>query len=103
MNIYLTKVYVNLSILPDKPTIAFIYQGTDVNTNQKNLSIATLQLAIEQAGGLTALARLMPDSPSRQAVDNWTRNGVPAKRAVHIEKALKGKIRRQELRPDLYA
>ena len=74
-----------------------------MNTNQKNLSIATLQLAIEQAGGISALAKLMPDSPSRQAVDNWTKNGLPAKRAVHIEKALKGKIRRQELRPDLYA
>jgi DNA-binding transcriptional regulator YdaS (Cro superfamily) len=74
-----------------------------LNTNQKNLSIATLQLAIEQAGGLTALAKLMPDNPSRQAVDNWTKNGLPAKRAVHIEIALKGKIRRQELRPDLYA
>ena len=74
-----------------------------MNTNQKNLSIATLQLAIEQAGGLTALAKLMPDNPSRQAVDNWTKNGLPAKRAVHIEIALKGKIRRQELRPDLYA
>ena len=74
-----------------------------MNTNQKTLSIATLQLAIEHAGGLTALAKLMPDSPSRQAVDNWTRNGLPAKRAVHIEIALKGKIRRQELRPDLYA
>ena len=74
-----------------------------MNTNQKNLSIATLQLAIDQAGGISALAKLMPDSPSRQAVDNWTKNGLPAKRAVHIEIALKGRVRRQELRPDLYA
>jgi|TARA_R110000764_G_scaffold113944_1_gene201053 DNA-binding transcriptional regulator YdaS (Cro superfamily) len=81
----------------------FNNQGLDVNTNQKNLSIATLQLAIEQAGGISALAKLMPDSPSRQAVDNWTKNGLPAKRAVHIEIALKGRVRRQELRPDLYA
>jgi len=74
-----------------------------VNTNQKNLSIATLRLAIDEAGGISALAKLMPDSPSRQAVDNWTKNGLPAKRAVHIEIALKGRVRRQELRPDLYA
>ena len=74
-----------------------------MNTNQKNLSIATLQLAIEQAGGISALAKLMPDSPSRQAVDNWTKKGVPAKRAVHIEVALNGRVRRQELRPDLFA
>jgi len=73
-----------------------------VNITQKNLSIATLRLAIDEAGGISALAKLMPDSPSRQAVDNWTKNGLPAKRAVHIEVALKGRVRRQELRPDLY-
>tara|TARA_B100000795_G_C22653908_1_gene381369 strand:- start:147 stop:371 length:225 start_codon:yes stop_codon:yes gene_type:complete len=73
-----------------------------VNITQKNLSIATLRLAIDEAGGISALAKLMPDSPTRQAVDNWTKNGLPAKRAVHIEVALKGRVRRQELRPDLY-
>jgi DNA-binding transcriptional regulator YdaS (Cro superfamily) len=73
-----------------------------VNTTQKNLMLATLRLAIDEAGGISALAKLMPDSPSRQAVDNWTKNGLPAKRAVHIEVALKGRVRRQELRPDLY-
>ena len=74
-----------------------------MNITQKNLSIATLRLAIDEAGGISALAKLMPDSPTRQAVDNWTKNGLPAKRAVHIEVALKGRVRRQELRPDLYA
>jgi DNA-binding transcriptional regulator YdaS (Cro superfamily) len=74
-----------------------------VNTTQKNLMLATLRLAIDEAGGISALAKLMPDSPSRQAVDNWTKNGLPAKRAVHIEVALKGRVRRQELRPDLFA
>ena len=73
-----------------------------MNTTQKNLMLATLRLAIDEAGGISALAKLMPDSPSRQAVDNWTKNGLPAKRAVHIEVALKGRVRRQELRPDLY-
>ncbi len=73
-----------------------------MNITQKNLSIATLRLAIDEAGGISALAKLMPDSPTRQAVDNWTKNGLPAKRAVHIEVALKGRVRRQELRPDLY-
>ena len=86
----------------DKPTKTYIYQGIDVNTTQKNLSIATLRLAIDEAGGISALAKLMPDSPTRQAVDNWTKKGLPAKRAVHIEVALKGRVRRQELRPDLY-
>lgn len=74
-----------------------------MNTTQKNLMLATLRLAIDEAGGISALAKLMPDSPSRQAVDNWTKNGLPAKRAVHIEVALKGRVRRQELRPDLFA
>jgi DNA-binding transcriptional regulator YdaS (Cro superfamily) len=78
-------------------------KGIDVNKTQKNLMIATLRLAIDEAGGISALAKLMPDSPSRQAVDNWTKNGLPAKRAVHIEVALKGRVRRQELRPDLFA
>tara|TARA_R110002167_G_scaffold300227_1_gene504521 strand:+ start:334 stop:579 length:246 start_codon:yes stop_codon:yes gene_type:complete len=78
-------------------------KGIDVNKTQKNLMIATLRLAIDEAGGISALAKLMPDSPSRQAVDNWTRKGVPAKRAVHIEVALNGRVRRQELRPDLFA
>ena len=74
-----------------------------MNTTQKNLMLATLRLAIDEAGGISALAKLMPDSPSRQAVDNWTKNGLPAKRAVHIEVALNGRVRRQELRPDLFA
>jgi DNA-binding transcriptional regulator YdaS (Cro superfamily) len=83
---------------PPKLSISRTY----VNTTQKNLMLATLRLAIDEAGGISALAKLMPDSPSRQAVDNWTKNGLPAKRAVHIEVALKGRVRRQELRPDLY-
>tara|TARA_R100001377_G_scaffold78463_1_gene56199 strand:- start:203 stop:472 length:270 start_codon:yes stop_codon:yes gene_type:complete len=88
--------------LIDKPTKTLNIKDLIVNTTQKNLSIATLRLAIDEAGGLSALAKLMPDSPTRQAVDNWTKKGLPAKRAVHIEVALKGRVRRQELRPDLY-
>lgn len=74
-----------------------------MNATEKNLMIASLRMAIEYAGGITALAKLMPDAPSRQAVDNWTKSGLPAKRAIHIEVALNGRVRRQELRPDLYA
>tara|TARA_B100000795_G_scaffold78311_1_gene55957 strand:- start:249 stop:518 length:270 start_codon:yes stop_codon:yes gene_type:complete len=88
--------------LIDKPTKTLNIKDLIVNTTQKNLSIATLRLAIDEAGGISALAKLMPDSPTRQAVDNWTKKGLPAKRAVHIEVALKGRVRRQELRPDLY-
>jgi len=88
--------------LIDKPTKTLNIKDLIVNITQKNLSIATLRLAIDEAGGISALAKLMPDSPSRQAVDNWTKKGLPAKRAVHIEVALKGRVRRQELRPDLY-
>ena len=94
---------VNLILVNVNPPKLNTDQGIDVNENQKNLMIASLRLAIDDAGGITALAKLMPDSPSRQAVDNWTKNGVPAKRAVHIEAALSGRIRRQELRPDLFA
>ena len=90
-----------MSTATNPPKFMFI-KGKIVNNTQKNLSIAALRLAIDAAGGPSALARLMPDSPSRQAVDNWTKKGVPPKRAVHIEVALKGRVRRQELRPDLY-
>lgn len=55
-----------------------------------------LKLAIEAAGGLRALARLL--GITYQAIQQWER--VPAERVVEIER-LTG-VPRERLRPDLY-
>ena len=53
--------------------------------------------AVEIAGGINALARLL--DISNQAVRQWRR--VPAERVVDIERVTG--VPRQELRPDLFA
>jgi DNA-binding transcriptional regulator YdaS (Cro superfamily) len=55
-----------------------------------------LRLAIEAAGSVTALARLL--GMSQQALSEWRR--VPAHRLRQVE-AVTG-IPREKLRPDLY-
>jgi TorA maturation chaperone TorD len=55
-----------------------------------------LQLAIENAGGVAALARLL--GIAQPSVSNWTR--IPAERVITIE-SLTG-VSRDLLRPDLY-
>jgi pyruvate,orthophosphate dikinase len=57
-----------------------------------------LERAITEAGGVTALARAINVTP--QAISQWDR--VPAERAIAVEQATKGKVTRQELRPDLF-
>ena len=52
--------------------------------------------AIEKAGGLRALARLLGISAA--ALAEWKR--VPANRIIQVEAATK--ISREKLRPDLY-
>ena len=39
---------------------------------------------------------------NKSTVLRWERDGVPAERAVEIEKVFGGKIKRQELRPDIF-
>ena len=39
---------------------------------------------------------------SRQAVEKWEQNGVPADRALDIERVVGGAVKRHELRPELY-
>jgi DNA-binding transcriptional regulator YdaS (Cro superfamily) len=55
-----------------------------------------LKLAVEAAGGLRALARLL--EISHNSIVKWNR--IPADRVVEIEK-LTG-VARERLRPDLY-
>ncbi len=57
-----------------------------------------LERAITEAGGVTALARAINVTP--QAISQWDR--VPAERAIAVEQATKGKVTRQELRPDVF-
>lgn len=57
-----------------------------------------LEAAIEAAGGLRALARLL--GISHQAILRWQRDKVPADRILDIERVTG--VDRERLRPDLY-
>jgi DNA-binding transcriptional regulator YdaS (Cro superfamily) len=60
-----------------------------------------LKRAIAAAGGLTKLAGRLKVSP--QTVSNWKRrNSVPPGRVLAIESAVRKRVRRHDLRPDLY-
>ena len=66
----------------------------------------TPKQAIEKAcdlmGGQSALARACGVTP--QAVQHWVAVGrCPAGRAVEVERVTWGKVRCEQLRPDLYA
>lgn len=58
-----------------------------------------LDRAIEHMGGATKLASLLQVSVQR--LMNWTTRGVPAERCPDIERATEGKVRCEELRPDV--
>ncbi|WP_133772902.1 transcriptional regulator [Pseudomonas graminis] len=57
-----------------------------------------LERAILAAGSAKALAKTLGVTP--MTVSHWKVRGVPAERAVMIEKATG--VSRQDLRPDLY-
>lgn len=65
-----------------------------------------IDLAIDAAGGLTALAKRMEVDP--QVLVNWRSRGIPAERVLQVEKATVDpgadvpKVTRHDLRPDLY-
>ena len=65
-----------------------------------------LKRATASAGGWTALAKVLShDGPriTKQGVWSWQTRGIPAERAVQLERVLKGTVTRDELRPDLYS
>lgn len=66
------------------------------------MSTRALEKAIEIAGGQAALGRAV--GASQKHVWNWLnrQKQVPGVRVLAIEKATKGVVTRQELRPDLY-
>jgi DNA-binding transcriptional regulator YdaS (Cro superfamily) len=57
-----------------------------------------LDKAIAAVGSASALARAL--GITRMAVAQWKK--VPAERVLEVEKATRGKVKRYELRPDLY-
>jgi len=57
-----------------------------------------LESAITAAGGPAALARELRISV--QAVSNWRR--CPPRRALAVERATGGQVKRHELRPDVF-
>jgi DNA-binding transcriptional regulator YdaS (Cro superfamily) len=63
--------------------------------------VDALQRAIDLAGSQVALADMLNVEPG--AVTNWKRRGVPVGQAIAIEKALRSRVRREELRPDVFA
>lgn len=60
----------------------------------------SIDYAISLMGGPSATARQF--GITRQAVQRWRYKGVSAERAVDIEKATEKRVRREDLRPDLY-
>lgn len=63
------------------------------------MNLTALERAILAAGSAKALAKLLGVTP--MTISHWKVRGVPACRAVMIEKATG--VLRQDLRPDLYS
>jgi DNA-binding transcriptional regulator YdaS (Cro superfamily) len=61
--------------------------------------LAALNLAIEKGGGIVKFASTLKVTLS--AVQHWRKKGVPPKRVKPIEEATG--VKREALRPDLYA
>jgi DNA-binding transcriptional regulator YdaS (Cro superfamily) len=55
--------------------------------------------AIQSLGGVARLADALGVSP--QVVINWRRRGAPAEHCPAIERATKGEVRCEDLRPDV--
>lgn len=58
--------------------------------------------AISIAGSQEKLAQIIGGTVKQQHISYWLKNDVPAERAIQIEAALKGRVTRSELRPDLW-
>jgi DNA-binding transcriptional regulator YdaS (Cro superfamily) len=59
---------------------------------------AALEHAIQAAGGAAELARAL--GITVQSISEWKR--CPPRRAIEVERATKGIVSRNRLRPDLY-
>ena len=70
----------------------------------KSTGLEALERAIEVAGSQAELARRIGGNVKQAHVWNWlNRDGqIPAEMVLLIETATAGKVKREELRPDLY-
>jgi DNA-binding transcriptional regulator YdaS (Cro superfamily) len=59
-----------------------------------------LDKAAELLGGQSELALAL--DVTSMAISQWKKRGVPAERAVQIEQVTKKKVKRSDLRPDLF-
>lgn len=67
-----------------------------------NLTPSPIEQAAKFAGGVSSLAELIGVSP--QAVYKWIRNGrAPVDRCISVETAVKGKVSRRLLCPEMFA
>ena len=76
-----------------------------MRTIRKTVKVLIPQCAIDRAivqlGSPAELAAVL--GVRRQAVEQWMQRGtVPANRVLAVEEATRGKIKRHELRPDIY-
>lgn len=62
-----------------------------------------LKLAITLAGSQAKLATMLGGNVRQQHVSYWLRTGVPVRRAIQIEKALIGKVTREDMCPDIFS
>lgn len=57
-----------------------------------------LKQAIDESGGVTAVAARLQITPQR--LTNWVERGVPVDRCAAVEVAVEGRMKRADLRPD---
>ena len=73
-------------------------------SDEQQTNAEALQKAVDLMGGQTALARAIGGRCRQGHVWKWLNRGktLPAERAVQIERATSGRVKRHELRPDLF-
>jgi len=65
--------------------------------------LEALQEAVDIAGGQASLARALGGKVQQQHVYYWLRVGrIPAEHCLAVERITRHKVKRYELRPDVY-
>lgn len=74
-----------------------------MNKELKNICEQAVIRAIDLAGGQSALARLC--GKKQQHVYNWLKRNkkIPSTEVIKVETALEGRLKRHEIRPDIFS